>query len=84
MNRTDPTILPGDVGRTGSALRPEAREQVTVRCFAVASLVLLASCTTIHCWPSAASIRAQPASSTATATAAHAAKRARVLDTGQA
>jgi hypothetical protein len=43
MNRTDATTLPGDVGRTGSARSPEAREHVTVTCLAVASLVLLAS-----------------------------------------
>ena len=84
INRTDPTIFPGDVGRTGSARRPEAREQISVTCFAVTSLVLLASCTTTHCWPSAAFICAQPPSSTATAAVAHAATRARVVDTGQA
>src|SRR5690242_1796602 len=84
MNLTDPTMRPGELGLTGTARRPEAREQVVVTCLAVATDVLLASCTTTHCWPSAASIRAQPLSRIARPTAAHAAGLARVADTGQA
>src|SRR5258708_10876126 len=80
LKRPDPTYPPGEVGLTATACMPGTCEQAAVTCGAVATEVLAASCTTTHCWPSAALNLAQPLSRPAAASA-HAAKRTRVVGT---
>ena len=80
LYRTESTTLgsAGDPLTGPSSLRCGTREQAEVTWRAVATEVPGANCTTIHCWPSAAFILAQPASAAMAVTRAAIATLTRV------